>query len=108
MVGFENYLAQIITKTSQFVLCKYHVVTSKVKFTVCTNSLCIGFSEICLCPAHNFVAAPVSGMTRYRDPVSHPFVRPIKVLSYSRYYAGASVSYGHISFLVFKSVICFL
>ena len=48
-------------------------------------SLCIGFSETCLCPAPDFVVAPASGMVRYRDPVFHPFVHPIMVLSYSRH-----------------------
>ena len=34
---------------------KNHVARSKVKVTVCTYTLCIDFSEICLCPTHNFV-----------------------------------------------------
>ena len=42
---------------------------------------------------------PASVVVLYRDPVFHPFVRPIKALSYSTHYAGASVFYGHISFL---------
>ena len=33
MVGFGNYLAQIIIKTRQFVLCKIHVAKLKIKFT---------------------------------------------------------------------------
>ena len=62
MVGFENYSAQMIIKTRQCVLCKNHVATSKVKFIVRTYSLCIGLNEIYLCPAHNFVFWPASGM----------------------------------------------
>ena len=96
--GFENYLAQMIIKTKQSVLCKNHVVTSKIKSTAHTYRFCIGLSKICSsssCPAHNFVVGPASGMVRYRDLAFHPFVGPIKALSYSR----ASVSYGHISFL---------
>ena len=48
MVGFEHYLAQIIIMTM-------YVVRSKVKVTVCTSALCLGFGETCLCPAHDFV-----------------------------------------------------
>ena len=72
---------------------------SKVKFTVRTYCLCIGFSKTCSCLAHNFVVASASGMVQYRDPVSRPFVRHIKALSYSRNMAGASMFYGHICFL---------
>ena len=36
-------------------MCKNHVARSKVKVTVSTYSLCVGFSETCLCPAPNFV-----------------------------------------------------
>ena len=75
MVGFENYLAQMIIKIRHCVLCKNHVATSKVKFTVRTYSLCIGLNETYLCPAHNFVVGPVLGMMRYKDLVFHPFVR---------------------------------
>ena len=71
----------MISKTRQYVLCMNHVATSNVKFTVCTYSLCIGFSETCPCPAHNFVVAPASGMVRYKDLVFHPFICPIKALS---------------------------
>ena len=39
MVGFENYLAQMITKIKQYVLCKNRVTTSKVKFTI-TLTVC--------------------------------------------------------------------
>ena len=59
---FENYLAQMIIKTRQYVLCKNHVAMSKVKFTVRTYSLCIGLNETYLCPAHNFVVGHASGM----------------------------------------------
>ena len=68
----------MIIKTKHRVLCKNYVATSKVKFTVRSYSLCIG-----LCPSYSFVVAPASDMVRYRDPVFHPFVRPIKALSYS-------------------------
>ena len=81
MIGFENYLE----KSDKYVLCKSHVATSKVKFTVRIYSLFIGFTETCSFPAHNFVVAPASDMVRYRDPVFHPFARHIKVLSYSRH-----------------------
>ena len=74
MVGFENYLAQMIIKPIQYVLCKNHIARSKVKFTVPTYSLCIGLNETYSCPAHNFVVGPTSGMVRYKDLVFHPFV----------------------------------
>ena len=48
---------------------------SKVKFTVCTYSLCICINETYLYPAHNFVVGPASGIMRYKDLVFHPFVR---------------------------------
>ena len=75
---------------------------SKVKFTVPTYHLCIGFSEICSCPAHNFVVTPASGMVRYRNPVFHPSVRMSHqgAILLKSLKAGASVSYGHISVLV--------
>ena len=69
MVGFENYLVQMIIKPRQCVLCKNHVATSKVRFTVCTYSLCTGLNETYLCLAHNFVVGPASGMARYKDLV---------------------------------------
>ena len=75
MVGFENYLAQMIIKPRQHVLCKNQVAMSKVKFTVHTYSLCIGLNETYLCPAGNSVVGPASGMVRYKDLVFHPFVR---------------------------------
>ena len=75
MVGFENYLAQMIIKPRQCVLCKNHVAMSKVKFTVHTYSLCIGLNETYSCAAHNFVVGPASGMVQYKDLVFHPFVR---------------------------------
>ena len=74
-MGLENYLAQMIIKTRQYVLCKNHVATSKVKFTVRTYNLCIGLNETYSCPAHNFVIGPALGMVRYRDQDFHPFVR---------------------------------
>ena len=75
MVGFENYLAQMIIKTRQYVLCKNHVAMSKVKFTAGTYSLCIGLNKTYLCPAHNFVVGPASGMVLYKAVVFHPLVR---------------------------------
>ena len=64
----------MIIKPRQCVLCKNHVAASKVKFTVRTYSLCIGLNETCLCPAHNFVVAPASGMMQYKNLVFHAFV----------------------------------
>ena len=75
MVGLENYLAQMIIKRRQYVLCKNQVATSKIKFTVRTYSLCISLNESYLCRAHYFVVGPASGMVQYRDLVFHPFVR---------------------------------
>ena len=75
MVGFENYLAQMIIKTRHCVLCKNHISTSQVRFTVCTYSLCIGLNETYSYSVHNFVVGPASGMVLYRDLVFHPFVR---------------------------------
>ena len=65
----------MIIKTRHCVLCKNHFATSKVKFTVCTHSLCIGLYETYLCPAHNFVVGSASGMGQYRDLVFHSFVQ---------------------------------
>ena len=65
----------MIIKTRHCVLCKRHVTTSKVKFTVRTYSLCIGLNEAYSFSAHNFVVGPTSGMVRYKDLVFHPFVR---------------------------------
>ena len=75
MVGFENYLAQMIIKTRQCVMCKNHVATSKVKFTVGTYSLCIGLNETYSYLIHNFVVGPAPGMVRYNDLVFHLFIR---------------------------------
>ena len=49
------------------------------------HSLCIGLNEIYLCPAHNFVVGPASGMVWYKDLVFHLLVPPIKALSCSRH-----------------------
>ena len=62
MVGFESYLAQMIIIIRQCVMCKNHIARSKVKVTVRTYSLFIGFCETCLCLAHNFVIMHAPGM----------------------------------------------
>ena len=49
MVRFENKLVQMIIMTKQSVMNKNHVVRSQVYVTVCTQTLCIDFSETCLC-----------------------------------------------------------
>ena len=85
MAGFKNYLAQMIIKPRQCVLCKNHVATSNVIITVRTYSLFIGLNETYLCPAHNFVVGPASGMVRYKDLVFIRLYGPIKALSYSRH-----------------------
>ena len=100
MVGFKNYLAQMIIKPRQCVLCKNYVATSKVKFTVRTYSLCICLNETYLCPAHNFVVGPASGMVGCKDLVFHPFVRFHQGAILLKALGGVSVFYGHISFLV--------
>ena len=51
--------------------------------------------------AHSLVVAPASGMVQYLDPVFHRLIHPIRALSYSRHLTGASIFYGHISFLVY-------
>ena len=53
MVGFINNLAQIIIMTRGCVANRNHVARLKVVVTIST--LCIGFSETCLCPTHHFV-----------------------------------------------------
>ena len=58
MVGLENYLAQMIIKTRHCVLCKNHVATPKVRFTVHSYNLCIGLNETYSCLALNFVVGP--------------------------------------------------
>ena len=45
MVGFLKYLAHIIIRTRKGVLYKNHIDSSKFKVSVCTLTLCIGFSE---------------------------------------------------------------
>ena len=65
----------MIIKPRQCVLCKSHVATSKVKFTVRTFSLCIGLNETYSCPAYNFVVGPASEMVQNKDLVFHLFVR---------------------------------
>ena len=50
MVGFENNFM-----TRGCLPCKNHIARSKIKVTVCSCTLCIGFSEICFCLAQNFV-----------------------------------------------------
>ena len=54
IVGFENSLAQMIIMTRRCVANKNKVARSKVNVTVRTYTLCIDFSETCLCPTHNF------------------------------------------------------
>ena len=76
----------------------------KVKFTVRTYSLCIGLNETNSCLAHNFVVVLASGMARYRDLVFQSFIRSNQGAFLLKALGGASVSYGHISFLVFKKV----
>ena len=51
MVGFKNYLAQMIIKTRQRVACKNHIARSKVKGTVGSLS----FWVLKSCPTHNFI-----------------------------------------------------
>ena len=51
MMGFENYLAEMIIKTRQCVTYKTHVARSKVKVTAGTLSQCIPET----CPTHNFI-----------------------------------------------------
>ena len=81
MVGIEeNYMAQIIIKTRQCVLCKNHVATSKS-----SSQFALTVYETYLCPAHNFVVGPASGMVQYRDLVFHPFVGSHQGISYSRH-----------------------
>ena len=83
MVGFENYLAQMIIKS----MCPEQEPYCYVKGQVHSPhlNLYIGFNETNLCRAHNFVVVPTAGMVQCRDPVFHPFVRPIKALFYSRH-----------------------
>ena len=45
IVGLKNNLARIIITTSRCVANINHVDRSKVKVTVCTLTLCIGFTE---------------------------------------------------------------
>ena len=66
----------MIITTRQCVMCKNHVAKLKVVVTVCTYSLCLGFSETCLCPPHNFVVMHASGVVSYRDLVFHWIVPP--------------------------------
>ena len=107
-MGFENYLAQMIIKARHCVLCKNHVATSEVKFTVRTYSLCIGLIETYLCLAHNFVVGPALGIVRYKDLVFHPFVRShqgtvlLKALS-----GGISVRWTHFFSSFNKIIIVF-
>ena len=55
MVGFNNNLAQMIIMTRLCGANKNRIARSKVRDRVCSLTLNIGFSETCLCAAHNFV-----------------------------------------------------
>ena len=52
---FENKLIQMITVTRGCFENENHIALSKFKVTVYTLTLCIGFSETCLCPTCDFV-----------------------------------------------------
>ena len=69
MARVDIYLAQMIIMTRWCVACKNHVTRSVVKVTVCTLTVCIGFSKTCSCPAHNFVIhgmiSKLSGLNNY-------------------------------------------
>ena len=51
MVGFKNYLAQMINKIRRCVARKNYVTRSRFKVTVGTQSFCVLKS----CPTHNFI-----------------------------------------------------
>ena len=51
IVGFENYLAEMIIMSRRYVTCKNYVPRSKVKVTADTLSLGIPES----CPTHDFI-----------------------------------------------------
>ena len=104
MVRFENYLAQMTIKTRHCILCMNHVGTSKIKFTVRTFNLCIGLNETYLCPAHNFVAGPASGMVRYKDLGFHSFVRSHQGAILLKALGGGISVLKHISFLVLSDL----
>ena len=58
--GFPSYswkykLVQMIITTTQCVANKNHVARPEIKVTVCTETLCIGFSETCSSPIYKFV-----------------------------------------------------
>ena len=55
IVGFENNMAQMIIMTRQCIPIKNHVARSRVKVTVYSLTLSIGFSDTCSCPTYNFV-----------------------------------------------------
>ena len=55
MVGSKNNLAQMVIMTRRYVANKNHVPRSKIKVTVRTSTLFIGFSETCSYPSHKFV-----------------------------------------------------
>ena len=84
MIGFENFIGRNYhpDKTICCVLCKNHVATSKVKFTVCTYSLCLGLNDSYSCPAQSFVVGPSSGIVQGSDLFSIYLYGPIKALSY--------------------------
>ena len=64
---------------------------------------CIGLNETYLCPAHNFVVGPASGMVRYKDLVFHPFVRSHQGAILLKALDGGISVLWNISFLVFFS-----
>ena len=51
----KNNLAQIIFMIRRCVANKNHVARLKVKVTVLSQTLCIGFNEACSFPANSFV-----------------------------------------------------
>ena len=97
MLWFENYLAQMIIKTRQCVLCK-NVSTSKVKFTVCTYT-CAQAS------VKQFRVHLITLLSRLPQALCNIGIQfSIRWYIPSRSYLttgtsqGASVSYGHMFF----------
>ena len=61
-------------------MCNNHDARSNVKVTVCTDTLCIGISETCSCPGHNYAlsggGSKLFSTNDYHDKKVHQRQRP--------------------------------
>ena len=94
LFGINDHQAKIMCPVQEpCCYVKSQVHSSHLQF------ICIGLNETYSCLAYNFVVGPASEMVRYKDLVFHFFIRSHQGAILLKALGGASVSYGHISFL---------